>query len=156
MSQIVSGYAMTSALLDSLAESARNRDYKTFWTLMNIEAVATEPAYSYSGTVAGTLLELLQEKGWTPVIDSSSASVAEIASAEVGLEMCCGEADAGEGLAFVRSLAITDEELAAYHTEFWSEEWDEAVPALREALSYLETTLALIPQRGDWSLLFIG
>ena len=57
---------------------------------------------------------------------------------------------------FLRSLNISDEELAAYHADFWGEEWDEAVPALREAINYLETTLALIPQRGDWVLLFIG
>ncbi|HEV8428597.1 MAG TPA: hypothetical protein VGQ41_11915 [Pyrinomonadaceae bacterium] len=156
MSQIVHGYAVTSELLDVLAESARQRDYKSFWTTLNLEGVETEPAYSYSGTVAGTMLELLQEKGWTPVIDSDSESAVAIAGSEVGLEMCCGPADADESLSFVRSLSVSDEELAAYYREFWGEEWDEAVLALREALSYLETTLALIPQRGDWALLFIG
>lgn len=156
MSQIASGYAVTPELLDRLAEFARCKDFQSFWKTLNSEGVATEPAYSYSGTVMSTLLELLGERGWAPVIDNESTSAVAIAEVDVGLLMCCGEDEAGEGLAFVRSLTLTDEELAAYHTEFWGEDWDEAVAALREAISYLETTLALVPQRGDWALLFIG
>jgi hypothetical protein len=156
MSQIVSGYAVSSALLDRLAESARKRDYKSFWNTLNSDAVTAEPAYSYSGTVVSTLLELLEERGWTPVIDDTSPSATDIAAGDVGLLMCCGEADADHGLSFLRSLNLTDGELAAFHADFWGEEWDEAVPAHREAMNYLETTLALVPQRGDWALLFIG
>ena len=156
MSQIVSGYAVTSELLDRLAGAIRKKDHTLFWNMLNSEGVATEPAYSHSGTVAATLLELLEERGWTPVIEESSASANVLAESDVGLLMCCQENDADEGLAFVRSVSVTDAELAAYHSEFWGEEWDEAVPALREGLSYIETTLALVPQRGDWALLFIG
>ena len=100
MSQIVHGYAVSSGLLDRLAEFARKKDYKSFWIALNAEGVGTEPAYSYSGTVAGTLLELLQERGWAPVIDSGSDSATALAESEVGLEMCCSEAEASEGLAF--------------------------------------------------------
>jgi hypothetical protein len=64
MSQIVNGYAVTTAALDLLAEFARKRDYKSTWTTLNSEAVATEPAYSYSGTVVSGLLELLDERDW--------------------------------------------------------------------------------------------
>jgi hypothetical protein len=156
MSQILSGYAVTSELLDRLAEIIRERDYKSFWTTLHGEAIATEPAYSYSGSVASALLELLEERGWTPVIDDSSTAATTIATSDVSLAICCSKDDASEGLAFLRSLSLTDAELAAYHREFWGEEWDEAVPAMREAISYIETTLALVPQRGEWSLLFIG
>lgn len=156
MSQIVSGYAVTQELLDRLAELARKKDYQSFWTTLHAEGVATEPAYSYSGTVASTLLELLEERGWTPIVEESSTSGTTLASGDVGLMLCCEENEASEGLAFLRSLSITDEELAAYHSDYWGEEWDEAAPALREAMSYIETTLALVPQRGDWALLFIS
>ena len=156
MSQVVSAYAVRSELLDRLAEMIRKKDYQSFWTTLNSEAVATEPAYSYSGTVVSTLLELLEEKGWTPVIDDGATPATVLAEGEVGLVLCCQQTDADEGLSFLRSLTLTDAELVAYHEEFWGEEWDEAVPALREALSYIETTLALVPQRGDWALLFIG
>ncbi len=155
MSQVVSGYAVTQELLDRLAGIVRKKDYELFWTTLRAEGVATEPAYSYSGMVASTLLELLEERGWAPAIDESSTSATTLTESDVGLSICCDEKEAGEGLAFLRSLSITDEELAEYHSEFWGEEWDEAVPALREAMSYLETTLALVPQRGDWALLFI-
>ena len=155
MSQIVSGYAVTQELLDRLAEIIRKKDYESFWATLHAEGVATEPAYSYSGTVASTLFELLEERGLPPVIDEGSASAITLAESEVGLMICCDENEASAGLAFLRSLSITDEELAEYHAEFWGEEWDEAAPALREAISYLETTLALVPQRGDWALLFI-
>ena len=155
MSQIVSGYAVTQELLDRLAELVRRKDHKSFWTTLHAEGVATEPAYSYSGTVASTLLELLEERGWTPVVEEGSTSATTLAAGDVGLLMCCDEKEASEELAFLRSLSITDEELAAYHSDYWGEEWDEAAPAHREAMSYIETTLALVPQRGDWALLFI-
>ena len=156
MSQIVSGYAVTSELLDRLAEIIRKSDYQSFWNTLHAEAIATEPAYSYSGSVVSALLELLEEKGWTPVIDDSSPSATTIAAGADSLLICCSKDDADEGLAFLRSLSLSDSELATFHSEFWGEEWDEAVPAMREAISYVETTLALVPQRGDWALLFVG
>jgi hypothetical protein len=156
MSQIVSGYAVTSELLDRLAAVIRKRDYDAFWSAIRAEAVATEPAYSYSGSVVSALFELLEERGWTPAIDDSSPSATTIAAGVDSLSICCSKDGADEGLAFLRSLSLSDSELAEFHSEFWGEEWDEAAPAMREAISYIETTLALIPQRGDWALLFIG
>ena len=156
MSQVVSGFAVTSELLDRLAELIRKRDYNSFWNTLRVEGIATEPAYSFSGSVVSELIELLEERGWTPVIDESSTSATTIAAGMDSLLICCSKDDASEGLAFLRSLSLSDSELAAFHSEFWGEEWDEAVPAMREAINYIETTLALVPQRGDWALLFIG
>ena len=156
MSAIATGCSVSSDLLIRLAAMVLYGDFWSFWKTLRSEGVQTDPPYSYSGYVMLMAIGLLMDRGWTPVIDLSSPEATSIDDAEIGTVLCCQERDANEGLSFLRSLALSDAELAAFQKEYWGEEWDQAVPALREAIAYIEKTLALLPKHGDWALLFIG
>jgi hypothetical protein len=156
MSQIATGYTVYSASLDRLAVLAQAHDYASFWRLLKAEAVETEPAYSYSGSLVSLALDILTQRGWPPTLDDSYPAVATIAASGASLVMCCRDREAEDGLARLRSMAFTDAELAGYYRDCTGEEWGEAAQALREAIGYLEGTLSLIPQSGDWALFFIG
>jgi hypothetical protein len=156
MSQIATGFTVSSASLDRLAALAQARDYASFWRLLKTEAIETEPSYSYSGSVVSVALDILTQRGWLPTLDDSYPAVATLATSGTSLVMCCRDQEAEEGLARLRSMAFTDAELAGYYRDYTGEEWSEAAQALREAIGYLERTLSLIPQSGDWALLFIG
>ena len=156
MSAIAIGYSVTSDLLIRLDTMVLYGDFPSFFKTLDSEAVQTVPPYSYSGYVVLDAIVLLTGRGWTPIFDRSSPGAASIADAEIGAVLCCQKKDANELLSSLRSLTFTDDELAAFLKEEWGEEWDQAVPALREALAYIENTLALLPKHGDWALLFVA
>jgi len=156
VSAIVIGCSVTSDLLMRLAPMVLFGDFPLFWKTLSSEAVQTDPPYSYSGYVVLDAITLLMNRGWGPIVDLSSPEASTLVDVDVGLVLCCKEKDANELLSFVRSVAFSDAELAAsWREQPFSKEWDEAVPALREAIAYIEKTLALLPKHGDWVLLFI-
>jgi len=157
MSQIATGYGVTSSLLNQLMPTLEGSDHEAFWSLLHDHAAETTPAYSFSGSVVTVAVEYLEDRGLSLPLNDSHAVVRAILSSGLSLAMCCQAAEAGALVAAMRQLQPDDEELGRYFAEFTGEVWDQASDALREGLDYIARTLLLAPaRRGDWILLFIG
>jgi hypothetical protein len=156
MSQIASGYGLSSSLMNQLLPLAEDRNYKAFWSLLFDQATETTPNYSFSGSVVAIATVYLEGKGVRLPVNDAHPTVRAMLSAELSLEMCCEAEQAVAVLAAMQQLEIDDSELGSYYVEFTGEEWDQAIDALREGLDYIKRTLLLAQSGYDWIMLFIG
>jgi hypothetical protein len=156
MSQIATGYGLSSSLLDRLRPTLEDRNYKAFWSLLHGHAAETTPAYSFSGSVVSVAVEYLEGRGVSLPVNDSHATVRAMLSTDLSLVMCCDAEQAGAIVAAMQQLQIDDSDLGGYYAEFTGEEWDRASEALGEGLDYIRRTLLLAQAGCDWVMLFIG
>ena len=158
MSQIATGYGLSSSTLDRLLPTLEEQDryYNAFWSLLRDHALETTPDYHFSGSVVAIAMEYLAEKGISLPVNDSHSTIRAIMSADLSLAMCCDANQAGSIATAMHELHIDESELAGYYAEFTGEEWNNASDALKEGLDYIKRTLLLVEAGCEWVILFIG
>jgi hypothetical protein len=158
MSQIATGYGLSSSLLDRLLPALVDRDrfYEAFWSLLHDHATETTPDYSFSGSVVAIAIEYLEDKGVPLPVNDSHPTFRAMLSADLSLAMCCDAEQAKATVGAMQQLQVDVSELGIYYVEFTGEEWDEASDALVEGLDYIKRTLLLSEAGCEWVMLLIG
>lgn len=154
MSQLATGYGLSSTLMNQLLPLVEARNYPAFWSLLMDQATETTPDYSFSGSVVAIAITYLEDKGIHLPVNDSHPTVRAMRSTEMPLELCCDARQAEAALMAIQKLQIDDRELESYYCEFTGEAWDEAGIALAEGLDYIKRTLSLAGC--DWVMLLNG
>jgi hypothetical protein len=95
MSQIATGYGVSSSLLDRLLPILEDRNYTAFWFLLKEEAVETTPAYAFSGSVMSIALAYLENKGVALPLNDSPATTQATLSSDLSLVLGCDAQQVG-------------------------------------------------------------
>ena len=156
MSQIATGYGISSSLMNQLLPMAKERNYKAFWSLLSDQATEIILDYSFSGSVVAIAIDYLEDKGVALPVNDSHPTVRAMLSADLSLVMCCDAGQAAAIMAKMQQLQVDESELGSYYAEFTGEEWDQTSEAMGEAVAYIKRTLSLAQAGCDWVMLFIG
>lgn len=156
MSQIATGYGLSSSLMGELLPAVEAGNYSAFWSLLSDQAIQVTPDFSFSGSVVAIVIEYLQDKGVELPINDTHPTVRAMLSADLSLAMCCDVRQAEAVVAAMQELQIDEGEFESYFMEFTGEAWDEAGSAFAEGLDYIRRTLLLALGGCDWVMLFNG